>query len=219
MRKYVLIFCLIIFAILFFIIMFFGIKLGSFEIKSYKEVQKVATEEKAISSELNQKNNVEFEEKNEALVQAVSDYNNTKNRYDELLKEGKITSNDLYNSIDLYDVDFLWATIGNYATQKGVTLQLDVTKSATKTAVSSEYVMCDLKFTVTGEYIAITDFIYSLEDDDTLGFEISEFLLEKGGENLQATFIVKEVPINNKNLSSVPNATTSVTQDTSNASN
>ena len=64
--------------------------------------------------------------------------------------------------------------------------------------------MCDLKFTVTGEYIAITDFIYSLEDDDTLGFEISEFLLEKGGENLQATFIVKEVPINNKNLSSVP---------------
>ena len=55
MRKYVLIFCLIIFAILFFIIMFFGIKLGSFEIKSYKEVQKVATEEKAISSELNQK--------------------------------------------------------------------------------------------------------------------------------------------------------------------
>ena len=116
MRKYVLIFCLIIFAILFFIIMFFGIKLGSFEIKSYKEVQKVATEEKAISSELNQKNNVEFEEKNEALAQAVSDYNNTKNRYDELLKEGKITSNDLYNSIDLYDVDFLWATIGNYAT-------------------------------------------------------------------------------------------------------
>lgn len=64
--------------------------------------------------------------------------------------------------------------------------------------------MCDLNFTITGEYIAITDFIYSIEGDDKLNFEISNFLLEKGGENLQATFVVKEVPINSKNLSSVP---------------
>ena len=29
-------------------------------------------------------------------------------------------------------------------------------------------------------------------------------MLEKGGENLQATFVVKEVPINSKDLLSVP---------------
>ena len=99
-------------------------------------------------------------------------------------------------------MDFLWTTIGNYATQKGVTLQLDVAKSSTSTSISQDYIMCDLSFTVTGDYINITDFVYSIEDDDQLGFEIRE--------NLQATFIVKNIPINNTNLSSVP--TSAVTE-------
>ena len=121
-----------------------------------------------------------------------------------MVSDGQIKESNMYNSMDLYDVDFLWTTIGIYATEKGVTLQFDVSKSSTATAISSEYVMCDLNFTVTGEYIAITDFIYNIENDDKLNFEISDFAMEKGGENLQATFVVKEVPINSKTLSSVP---------------
>ncbi len=126
-----------------------------------------------------------------------------------MVADGQIKDTDLYNAMDLYDVDFLWTTIGNYATEKGITLQFDVSKSPTATAISSEYVMCNLNFTVTGEYIDITDFIYSIENDDKLNFEISNFLMEKGGENLQATFVIKDVPINSKNLSAVP--TTAVT--------
>jgi len=61
-----------------------------------------------------------------------------------------------------------------------------------------------LNFTVTGDYIPITNFIYNLEDDETLNFEISDFMLEKGGENLQSIFVVKNVPINSKNLSAIP---------------
>ena len=116
--------------------------------------------------------------------------------------------------MEMYDVDFLWATIGNYATQKGVTLQLDISKSATKASISSEYVYCDLNFTITGDYIAITDFIYSLENDDKLNFEIRNFLMKKGGENLQATFTVKDVPVNSQKLSTVPTTSGSVYTDT-----
>ena len=61
-----------------------------------------------------------------------------------------------------------------------------------------------MNFTITGDYISITEFISSLEDNDQLSFEIRDFMLEKGGENLQATFVVKEVPINSKDLLSVP---------------
>ena len=111
--------------------------------------------------------------------------------------------------MDLYEVDFLWATIGNYATENNLTLQFDITKSTSIAAVSADYAMCDLNFTVTGEYIAITDFLYDIENNDKLGFEISNFVMEKGGENLQATFVVKGVPINNRSLSSVPTTTTS----------
>ena len=75
---------------------------------------------------------------------------------------------------------------------------------------TQSYIMCDLKFTVSGDYIPLTDFIYDLEDDPKLGFEISDFALSKGGDNLQATFTVKSIPVNNKNLSDI---TTAITPD------
>lgn len=217
MRKYILILVLIIVAILFFALMFFGFKIGNFKISSYSEIETSSIEKKNLLAELNYKNTTEFNSKKAALNSAVEEYNNKKSQYDKLVEEGQITDSSIYDAMDLYDVDFLWTTIGNYATEKGVTLQFDVTKSSTATSISSEYVMCDLNFTITGEYIAITDFIYSIEDDDKLNFEIRDFLIEKGGENLQATFVVKEVPINSKNLSSVP--TVSSSSDITNSAN
>lgn len=219
MRKYVLMIALVILAIIFFIIMFLGVKIGGFKINSYNDVVAISSDKNELLSQLEYKNTKEFTQKKSNLVEATKQYKIQKAKYDDLVQKGQITSANLYNSMELYDVDFLWTTIGNYATQKGVTLQLDVIKSETAAAVSSEYVMCDLNFTITGEYIAITDFIYSIEDDDKLNFEISEFLLEKGGENLQATFVVKEVPINSKNLSSVPTASSAVYDENTNNQN
>lgn len=206
MRKYILILSLVILAIICFCLMFFGIRIGKFKlVNSYNDVVQISSEKNKLLSELNYKNTTEFDNKKQELLDATKDYKIKKENYDKLVASGKLTENSVYNSQkDLYDVDFLWTTIGNYATEKNVTLQLDVSKSSTATSISSECVMCDLNFTITGEYIAITDFIYSIEGDDKLNFEISNFLLEKGGENLQATFVVKEVPINSKNLSSVP---------------
>ena len=200
MRKYLLILILIISALVCLLLMSFGLGV----IPSFAEVEQVRFEKQQVLGELNYKNSTEFTAKKAALNSAAEEYKNKKNQYDSLVKDGKITDSDLYDSMELYDIDFLWTIIGNYATQKDVTLQFDVSKSATSAAISSQYVMCDLNFTVTGEYIALTDFVYSMENDEKLNFEISNFVLEKGGENLQATFVVKEVPINSSNLSTVP---------------
>lgn len=204
MRKYILAIVLVITGILFFLLMFFGLEIGNFKINSYKEIQVASAERKKILSDLNYKNFTEFTAKKTALTSAVGAYKTQKTQYDALVEEGQIQDGAVLDSMELYDVDFLWTTIGNYATQKGVTLQFDVVQSSQVASISSEYVICDLQFTITGEYIAITDFIYSLENDDKLNFEISKFLMEKGGENLQATFVVKEIPVNSKNLITVP---------------
>lgn len=204
MRKYILAIVLVITGILFFLLMFFGLEIGNFKINSYKEIQVASAERKKILSDLNYKNFTEFTAKKTALTSAVGAYKTQKTQYDALVEEGQIQDGAVLDSMELYDVDFLWTTIGNYATQKGVTLQFDVVQSSQVASISSEYVICDLHFTITGEYIAITDFIYSLENDDKLNFEISKFLMEKGGENLQATFVVKEIPVNSKNLITVP---------------
>ena len=152
----------------------------------------------------NEKNITEYEETRKLLSSATKKYQSKKAEYDSLIESGELTSeSNIYNS-NLYDVDYLGVIIGKYATQNGVTLQFDVSKSSSATSISSEYVICNLNFTVTGDYIPITNFIYNLEDDETLNFEISDFMLEKGGENLQSIFIVKNVPINSKNLSAIP---------------
>lgn len=209
MRKYILSLILIISGILCFLLIISGFKIGNLKlIKSYNDVTTMSLAKKDAITELKQKNGADFVAKSTALSSAAQEYKNKKSQYEKMVSEGQIKEKTV-SSLDLYDVGFLWTTIGIYATEKGVTLQFDVSKSATATAISSEYVMCDLNFTVTGEYISITDFIYSIENDDKLNFEISDFMLEKGGENLQATFVVKEIPVNSKTLSSVPTTTVS----------
>ena len=204
MRKCLLILILILTGVLCFSLMIGGLKVGDIKlVKSYNDVATVSQEKKQVVSDLKQKNSVEFVAKRNALDTAAQEYKTKKAQYDKLVSEGQIKETTA-NSMDLYDIDFLWTTIGIYASEKGVTLQFDVSKSSSVTAISPEYVMCDLNFTVTGEYIAITDFIYSIENDDKLNFEISDFTMEKGGENLQATFVVKKIPVNSKTISSVP---------------
>jgi len=204
MRKYVLGILLIVLEIIWFFIIGFGVKIGNFKIYSYSDVSKVSSERKTLLTSLNEKNITEYEETKRLLSSATQKYQSKKSEYDSLIQSGKLTAeSNIYNS-NLYDVDYLSVIIGKYATQNGVTLQFDVLKSSSTTSISSEYVICNLNFTVTGDYIPITNFIYNLEDDETLNFEISDFMLEKGGENLQSIFVVKNVPINSKNLSAIP---------------
>lgn len=213
MRKYILILILIISAVLCINLVTFGFRIGRFKINSYRDIEKNSQEKDKILEDLNKKNYGDFKDKVEELKKATDNYKTVKADYDALVASGEISESAIYSSMDIYNMDFLWTTIGNYATEKGITLQFDVSKSNTATSISSECIMCDLNFIITGDYIAITDFIYSLEDDDKLNFEIRDFLIEKGGENLQATFVVRGVPINSQNLSSVPTSSAVYTEE------
>ena len=73
----------------------------------------------------------------------------------------------------------MWTIIGNYATKNGVKLTLDIKSTNT----SDVY---DLNFKVQGKYVGITDFIYNLEDDDELKFEISDFKISSQNDETKA---------------------------------
>ena len=65
--------------------------------------------------------------------------------------------------------------------------------------VSNQY---NISFTVIGQYISISDFIYAIEKDPNLGFRIEEFaIVPYSEESLQATFIIKNVAIDPTSLS------------------
>lgn len=110
--------------------------------------------------------------------------------------------------LQTYEIEYLWAKIGNHATSEGATIKMDVTKGTNTT--SNTY---NLKFTVTGSYISITDFISDIENDSSLGFKIEEFkMLPGNGSDLEATFVCKDITI--KDLSQ---ATITQNNDTNNA--
>lgn len=208
MRKVIIFLVLILLIVACWEVVVEGFAIGQdFTIYSYEVVESSSKGLDTLISQLVNANDMEFPREKQNLKTAINEYQSKKQEYEELqaVVEKNTTEIDL-NLVDIYDVDFLWTIIGNYGTEEGINLKFDVVKSLTSTISSEEYTICDLRFTVSGDYIPITDFIYDLEDDSRLSFEISSFQIAKGAENLQATFVVREVPINNANLTELTNS-------------
>ena len=206
MRKILLIILLALSIGLAYVVIVPGFSLGNFSINNYKSIQEQSRILNSEILELEGKNGTDFESKNAALLTAVKNYNDKKEQYQSLDFETSDIQAD-YSPVDLYDIDFLWTIIGNYATDEDLVLKFDVVKSQTSKPSSSDYIICDLQFTVSGDYISLTDFIYDLEDDDRLGFEIRNFEMIKADNGLQVTFTAREIPLNNENLLSLTSST------------
>lgn len=110
------------------------------------------------------------------------------------------------NKTEQYKLNYLWTNIGIYATKNGVIMKADLSHGSS--GVKDQY---NISFTAIGPYISISEFVYAIEKDPQLGFRIEEFsLVPYSEENLQATFIIKNVTVDPKSLSdsaSVSNGT------------
>lgn len=71
---------------------------------------------------------------------------------------------------------------------------------------AKDYVLCDLKFTVTGSYVDITEFIYDIENDSKLGFKIDNFTMT-GSDTLSATFTCNGIKIKTIQMNNVTTST------------
>lgn len=105
----------------------------------------------------------------EDLDKVVRDLKTAKQQYQaKTLNNPDVQSNLGIIQVEKYNIEYLWTIIGNYATKNGVTLTLDIKSTSTQDVYN-------LNFSLEGKYIGITDFIYSLEDDSELKFEIKDF--------------------------------------------
>lgn len=101
-----------------------------------------------------------------------------------------------------YTIEYLWSRVGNHATKEGVKITMQITSGT---------IYRNLKFTVTGNYLAMTNFITALENDSTLEFTIDEFSMTQN----ECTFTVKDVKIQQENTTSTNSSTsTSTNTDT-----
>ena len=192
-----------------------GINIGNLEILGIKGIQQR-------SNELDQKIQQAGKLAQKDYNQAVSDVqtnakklNEEKKNYEDMTAISQEGDVQAANQLEKYEIETLWVRLGNHATSQGAIMQMDVLQGSN--SAKDGY---NLKFTATGCYISITDFISAIENDSTLGFKIEEFRMTpmQNSEDLQATFVCKDISI--KDVSAItPPTTTQEDTDSTNTTN
>ena len=142
-----------------------------------------------------------------------------KKNYEDMTTVSSDSDVQAANQLERYEIETLWVRLGNHATSQGVVMQMDVLPSSS--GAKDTY---NLRFTATGSYISITDFISAIENDSTLGFKIEDFKMVPAGSNLQGTFVCKDIAITQidttkTNVQVVDNTNSTNSANTNSASN
>ena len=172
-----------------------GIAIGSFEIPSIK---KIIDENKDLDTKIAELNTAienDYASARTSLDTSVKTLEAEKQKYQDTITYSTEEEIKAANQTEEYEISYLWTKIGLYATNNNVTIQANVSSGT----VAGLY---NISFTARGEYISISEFVYAIENDSTLGFKIEDFALVPYSENtLQATFIIRNIAIDEDSLS------------------
>ncbi len=175
-----------------------GFEVGNIEVLSYMGIQQKNKELNGKIQEASKLAEKDYRQTVSTVEESSKKLEQTKKEYDDITVISSDGSMDAAGQLERYEIETLWVKLGNYATSEGAVVRIDIVRGNT----SSTY---NLKFTVNGSYISITDFISDIENDSTLGFKIEDFKMVPSGDTLQATFICKEIAIKEVSETSNPN--------------
>ena len=221
MKKILIIVMIILLSVIAYSTVASGYNVGDFQVLGIKDIQDKNNELNEKIQEANKKNTTTYQDKMNQLNVVAKDLIAKKKSYEELVSYSKDSDVAKAQQFQQYEVEVLWTKIGMYATKNGVVLKFDITESSNGTPNVN-----DLKFTATGSYISITDFVADIEKDAKLSFTIENFELvpattqdtKANGRNLQATFRVKDIALNmnTTTISQQSNTTETGTTNTTN---
>ena len=207
--------------VLIIILMFKGFSVGNVELYSIGRIQQESMDLDTAIENVNNLKNVTYQKALKDLETAISGLKRSKNDYQQLASVSTEDEIRAANQEQTYTMEFLWSKIGNYATDKGIVLKLEITSTGTSNT---------LGFTVVGQYYLISDFIYNLENDSELGFRIENFKMREYTAQtttnvglVEATFSVSNIVVKGEGLTATTttsennNVTTSTTTNTTNS--
>ena len=181
-----------------------GIQIGGLKLESIKQIKEKSESLKANLNSSNDLTKKEYPSKIEELTSAIKALDVAKEEYINKTAGMEDAEEIGITQIKTYKVEFLWTTIGNYATKEGATLTMDI-----KTTENEG--VYDLNFTLVGNYIAITDFIYDIENDENLKFEIKNFDMGVNGVSNKTTTSTETTSDSNTTNTDTQNATNETT--------
>lgn len=137
-------------------------------------------------NELERKNTTEFDSAIKRKDSAVNFFNTTKTEYDTLALEASLDEIKEANKEEEYFLDYLWMKLGTYADNNDI-----------KWIPEINYEAETIDFDITGPYIAVINFIYDLENDPELAFNIDNLVMQGGSSATvtKAAFQVRNVKV------------------------
>lgn len=192
-----------------------GFENDKITIASYNTIE---SKSEALTKKLasyNKKNQEDYETAKSTLETSIKNYKNSKTKYEEIYEEladvlnntsdeSGIPEEVIYSDKEIYRIDFVMVILDRYADKYGVDVEFKVVTSSTVDPSSSiyNYFLANLEFTVTGQYMDVTNFISELENDEDLQWQINNFSMQSGSSNgysgVSAKFVVKSIPIDSK---------------------
>ena len=171
-----------------------GIDIGSLHILGFQGIAEENQKLLDAIEQSKQKNN-EYTAKLQTINSDSEKLATAKKEYFDLVQVSTTSEIQEAMQIKSYRVEYLWSRVGNHATKEGVKVKMEIASSSIGDSAYK-----DLKFTVNGNYLAITNFIYDLENDESLDFTIDDFDMKSD----VASFTVKDVKIIQEEKSSMP---------------
>ena len=157
-----------------------------FDVPSYVQIQDEKAELDAKVKELNNLNKSGIPNASGEVGIELQNYANKKDAYEQLKSSANREQIAEANKIEIYLLDYLWIKVGNYANDNAVKFKMTPNQET-----------ATLDFDITGSYISVINFIYDLENDAELRFDVDNIVMQ-GTTNLsdtKATFSVSGVNI------------------------
>ena len=194
MRKILISILLVLLGILAYFIITQGVSIGTIQVLSASEIIQLNNDLTDTINETNKKIKSDLQSKKSELNQSIDVLLANKESYYKLANVSTEKEINKANTEEMYNIEYLWVKIGRHARKEGVNIKLDIVEGS-----AGDEITKNLNFTVIGKYVGIIEFISAIEEDSELNFRINDFILVPNGENLQATFNVKDVKIKLEN--------------------
>lgn len=181
------------------------------KIKSINDIKSASNKLESSFNEANELSIKTYPSEVEALENAIEELKNSKQEYEN--KNIYNADENLLGAIEVktYKIHYLWTILGNYRKDRGVqSLTLDLVDSTT---IEDVY---NLQFTLVGEYTNITDFLYDIENDEELNFDIKNTKIEPYIKKTTTTVIDGDNPKNKTTTEDSPyNTITGIIEENS----
>ena len=185
-----------------------GIEIGPIKILGISDIKKENNKLDDKVKQATRLTSTDYQKKLDDLNDAIKQLENQKSNYEDRVDVSTDSQVEAANQTYNNTIDFLFVRIENHAKSEGVTMKMEVTRSST--GVNNVY---NLNFTATGSYTGIEEFITGIEDDSKLGFKIEDFSMvasSESGDQLEATFVCKDITIQGIDSSTSSSVTTQI---------